>query len=139
MYNPGDPKAPAEAIDRPTAPAYNIPSGAKALHKEHSYLHEQMRAATTDQDRYQIACRIMQYIIPSLDALYKGFDIPTDPELTALAKDQDEPVTGLEISIALTRIRVQISRMRKKIANGEDVQDRLAAYIDKKEYLINKL
>lgn len=43
---------------------------AKPLHKLQSHLHEQLRHATTDEERYDIAHQMMSEVRPALDAIY---------------------------------------------------------------------
>lgn len=81
-YNPKDPRNPdpeetkeEKAISQSIS-TKDIPDGAKALHKEHSFTHELMRHAETPEERFKHAHTIMSEIIPSLDALYNGKQLP---------------------------------------------------------------
>lgn len=129
-YNPGDPRDShteeknQAAQEQITSRA--IPEEAKALHKEHGYQHELMRHAASDADRLIIATRIMSDIIPSLDALYRG-ESTTPEEIPA-----DVPLTPLEMSLEIHRLRSRISKARKKLTAGTGTQADIDDLIEKR-------
>jgi len=43
---------------------------ARLLHKRHAFLHPQLKLVESDKQRYEIACEIMEEVIPKLDRIY---------------------------------------------------------------------
>jgi len=115
----------------------SIPEEAKAFHKEHGYVHEQMRSAKTDADRLTHAKNIMEVIIPSLDAIYQGKPLPKSTGTTASIPEE---LTELQISKKIDLLVSQISKCRAKIKNGATDQDeKLADLIIQKDALKKRL
>ena len=96
----------------------NIPEGAKALHKEHSYAHEKLRNSRSSKERLKWAKKIMQEIIPALNALYRGEKVEIKPLET------ERELTLEEKKKAVLNLGCRISKMKKKIAGGRtDLDD----------------
>ncbi|MCA0335040.1 MAG: hypothetical protein LCH44_13955 [Bacteroidetes bacterium] len=117
VYNPGDPRAPEiKIVQQPVILSTKIiPEGAKELHKEHSFVHEQLRNAKSDAMRLKCAKRIMQEIIPSLDALYQGKELIQSMPIVEIPIEQLSP---LDIHKKIANIRTSISKTKAKIAQG---------------------
>lgn len=114
-----------------------IPEEAKAFHKEHGYVHEQMRSAKTDAERLTHAKNIMKVIIPSLDAIYQGNPLPKSTEKT---ESITEELTELQISKKIDLLVSQISKCRAKIKNGAtDQEEKLNDLIIQKDALKKRL
>lgn len=125
VYNPGDPRAPEIMIaEKPRLEnTKEIPEGAKELHKEHSFVHEKMRNAKSDAMRLKCAKKIMQEIIPALDALYQGKQIEKTPQIVEIPIEQLSP---LNIHKKIANLRTNISKLKGKITQGRtELQEKL--------------
>lgn len=114
-----------------------IPSQAKSLHKEHSYVHELMRNATTDEERLSYAHKIMSEIIPALDAIYRG-DCPPEIVQEVPTTVQNE-MTDLDRERRIRNLIAHISKTKSKIKSGRtDLDEKLSDLIAERDHLISE-
>lgn len=88
---------------------------AKTLHKEHAYLKAQLISSPTDDDRYVLAERIMDNVIPQLDDIY---DRIREWEMTGRVRGESRREIVSEVVQKLNRrgsIRSIISRLKKQL------------------------
>lgn len=88
---------------------------ARELHKEHAYLKAQLINSAGEDDRYILAERIMENVIPSLDDLY---DRIREWETTGRVRGESRREIVSEVVQKLNRrgsIRSIISRLKKQL------------------------
>jgi len=97
---------------------------ARRLHKLHDKVHADMRAATTDEQRFLCAQRIMEDILPALDEIYD--------RIRAYESGREEPnpadvfgYTRKQVGEMIRRyqsLKTLISRTRKRIEQSEGTE-----------------
>jgi HPt (histidine-containing phosphotransfer) domain-containing protein len=88
---------------------------AKSLHKEHAYLKAQLLNSASDEDRYVLAERIMDNVIPQLDDIY---DRIREWEATGRVRGESRREIVSEVVQKLNRrgsIRSILSRLKKQL------------------------
>lgn len=99
---------------------------AKELHKAHAHHHALMVTADTDAERAEHAGKIIEEIVPALDAEYDrlkagGKEEAEQPELAVA------PITNKTEADKLRRlqsVRTRIGQLKKKLANPKDLKQK---------------
>lgn len=100
---------------------------AKPLHKLQSHLHEQLRHAKDDDERYAIADRIMSEVIPAIDAIYakvRGWE-ETGEVPFVLSLEAEQAVSMMKQRESL---KPRISRLKKWLKSDAVPMDEKAKY-----------
>lgn len=100
---------------------------ARTLHKEHAYLKARLIAAGSNEERYDLADRIMSEIIPTLDDIY---DQVREWERTGRVRGESRREIVSQVVQKLNRrgsIRSALSRLKKQLAGNIPAEERQEA------------